>query len=531
MVTRSRLTSWRGSAIAITVSVAIVVLCWILGNPRSAGPDEPAHMVASAGLVRGDRDGRPNPDPNAPGTRLFDVPGMVGAPDPSCWTSGVQFDPNIPAACENSQPLSTATQAMSSSSYNYPPWAFLLPGLASFVPSAGGYAYLARLLNAVVAIALVSISLTVLARRRRLDAAALLLGLTPIAWFTFGVVNPSATAIGGGVALWTALLHRRGRRLDWLAVAGWGAVLLARRDGAVWATLTVLVCCWVLRTRPSALSASFGKAARWASLALALLCPITPLINGERGFNLALSLAPLSIVAVELLLRGADRIASEAARRVYWWYTGGAALLLAALAATMRPGGFKLHTFRLIVWNTSRHLRQLVGELGWLSAPVPTIAVMAFWATIGVLVGVALLEHRQAATTYLAALGAAVVTAWMLELGQGADYGQYWQGRYTMPFAVGLPLLLVWRPEGWSPARMRSLTTPIAWVAWVVWAILNIAFVAAQHRWGVGVNGSWSPSDWDNWGAPVQPVVLVVVHAVVSGFLLLATNAVDRVEQ
>jgi hypothetical protein len=69
--------------------------------------------------------------------------------------------------------------------------------------------------------------------------------------------------------------------------------------------------------------------------------------------------------------------------------------------------------------------------------------------------------------------------------------------------------VLAWRPAGadWLDDR---LTTVVAWGAWV---ISNVAFVAAQQRWGVGVNGTWNPFDWNTWGAPVGPWLLVLGHA------------------
>ena len=60
---------------------------------------------------------------------------------------------------------------------------------------------------------------------------------------------------------------------------------------------------------------------------------------------------------------------------------------------------------------------------------------------------------------------------------QGADYGRYWHGRYTMPFAIGFPLILVWRPTGveWLTDRMRTTLCGSAWI------VSNVAFVAAQR--------------------------------------------------
>src|SRR4249919_2234524 len=117
MTERPHIARWRDRSGLLIAAVVVVMLCWIVGNPRSSGPDEPSHMIASAALVRGDREGRVNPDPNLPGTRLFELPGMVGQPDPGCWAS--LFDPSVPVACQSTQPLSTASRELPTTSYNY----------------------------------------------------------------------------------------------------------------------------------------------------------------------------------------------------------------------------------------------------------------------------------------------------------------------------------------------------------------------------------------------------------------------------
>jgi hypothetical protein len=509
MTERPHIARWRDKSGLLILGVVVTTLCWIVGNPRSSGPDEPSHMIASAGLVRGDREGRVNPDPNpgVAGTHLLEVPGMVGQPDPGCWVW--LFDPSVPVACQNAGPLSTTSRELPTSSYNYPPWALVLPGLASFVPSAGGYAYLARLLNAAVPIVLVAWSLVALRRRRAVVASAALLGLTPIAWFTFGFVSPSATAIAGGLALWTGLMVDRSRLATWLTVGGWAAVLLPRRDGPVWATMIVLACCLLMAMRPLRVWKRLDPWARWTVIAIAPLPLVTPIVNRDFDSNLLLAFAPLALVVIELLARQYARTRSALARRALVVYSATAAALLAVALVLIGPGDINATTVRLVVANTGDHLRQLVGNLGWLSTPVPAVAVFLFWALMGGMALVAFVEYRRSTFVYLAGLAGAIVVAWLLELGQAADYGNYWQGRYTMPFAVGLPLVLAWRPAGvgWLGDQLTSI------VAWGSWIISNVAFVAAQQRWGVGVNGTWNPFDWDTWGAPVWPWLLLLVHA------------------
>jgi hypothetical protein len=318
-------------------------------------------------------------------------------------------------------------------------------------------------------------------------------------------------AIGGGVALWTGLLfHRAGVQSSvttWLTVVGWACVLLARRDGPVWAVLIVLTCCLLTSLRPSEFMRRLDRWARWALLAVLPLPLVTPLLNRDTDLNLVIAVAPIVLLAVELLARWWARLTTAAARIMLVIATALVATLGAIVLVVAAPGGVDATRIRVVVSSTSRHLRELVGVLGWLDAPVPFVAVIVFWAVVGGLAMVAALEYRRAALVFVAALAAAIVVAWLLQLGQSADYGNY-QGRYTMPLAVGLPIVLAWRPTdvAWSSDRLAPI------VAWSGWFVGNAGFIAAQQRWGVGIFGTWNPLDWNTWGAPLSPALLIVVH-------------------
>jgi len=497
----------RRSTLLLVAAVALVALCWIVGNPRSAGPDEPSHMVAGAGFVRFQGSGDVSPD--NPALHLLEVPQMVGAPDPGCWA----FVPDETPACADDVELTDDMVDAATTTYNYPPWGLVLPGLASFVPWADGYAYLARALSSLVPVLLVGFSLSALAAVGRIHAAAAFLGITPIVWFTFGTVNPSSLAIGGGLALWTGLMLLGRPHADVLALAGWAAVLLPRRDGPVWATLVVIAVCILVRTRPTELWRRMRPVPRWLVIAAAPLALIPPLWRGDLGFNLLLAMAPLALVAVEVFAVAWDRSPDRAGRAWLAAIVAGVVVVGAAFVVLQRPGGYDAEVVRLVVANTGDHLTQLVGLLGWLNAPVPTSAVLLYWATLGALVGVALLDRSRSAATVGAMVMAAVVTAWLLELGQGSNYGDYWQGRYTMPFAVGLPLVATW---GVRDRRIDDLAVPVAAASWI---IVNFGFFAAQRRWAVGNDGTWYVWRWGTWDAPLHPMLLLVLHAAATAWL------------
>jgi hypothetical protein len=235
------------------------------------------------------------------------------------------------------------------------------------------------------------------------------------------------------------------------------------------------------------------------------------LLRGDRGFNLALAVAPAAIPAYQFVRTRWERASSPASRWGWAAALSAAGLGAVIIVLSQRPGGFDANVVMLVVGNTGDHLYQLVGILGWLNAPVPVTAVLLFWVCIGAITAIALVDRSRSAAAAAAALATIVVVAWALELGQGSSYGDYWQGRYSMPFAVGLPLLAAW--------GTRSLGGIARLLAVSAWAITNLGFFAAQRRWAVGSAGSWYVWRWDNWDAPVPPVALILLHAGATGAL------------
>lgn len=498
----------------LPAALAMILLAWIMATPRNGGPDEPSHSVASAALLRGDRSGE-LVDLGFP-AEMFRVPAMVGEPNPACFA----FAPDQPADCAGHPDGSTALAARESTSAGYPVWGHLLPGLASLVPSPQAYSYLARAANALVAVALLVLSMRRLAGRNSWMAIGLLAGLTPIAWFSMAIVNPSALAIAGGAALWTGLLilptTTRSIQSDRLLVAGWLAVLLARRDGPLLATLVVLTACVATSTLPSDRWRRLTPVQRW-TVAAALPLPLLPLLDGPRGvFDLALALSPVGLLVAEVAARTIGRIS----RRIttLWWCVawGVGAAMIVAFASVFRSAGSDINLLTRIVGATGEHLRQLVGLLGWLDTPVPGVAVVTWWAVVGMLAAVAILAGGRSAPVALMAIASIVVIAWALELGTGDTSGTYWQGRYSMPFVVGLPLLLAHGAHRRQEFTVR-LEPVVAGALWVVW---NLAFAQSLRRWGVGVDGTMYPWRWDAATTPGPPLLWLIVHAAATAALV-----------
>jgi hypothetical protein len=194
----------------------------------------------------------------------------------------------------------------------------------------------------------------------------------------------------------------------------------------------------------------------------------------------------------------------------------GTGIFLAFAPRSLDPG-----YVMKVIQATGDHLYQLVGRLGYLDASAPMSSVILWWATVGALAGAALLFAPRHARAGALMLGLVIVSAWVLEIGSGNRTGSYWQGRYSLPATIGLPMLLA---LGAAPfvSRLRNgaeqrITLVVATAAWWVW---NATFFAAQRRWAVGAGGSVLPWEWDTWSAPVPPIIVLFAHGAATAALL-----------
>lgn len=489
----------RAVASTIAACVVLMTLCIVLGTPRNGGPDEPAHGVASGALVRGQRplvfsaDVMPN--------EVYQMPGNIGRPEPGCFA----LKPSVTASCADSIPIdSTYGPALSSAAW-YPVWGHIAPGVASLVPWPDGYPYLARAFGAALPVALLIGSLLTLRRRGNSGAIAALVGFTPIAWFSLGVVNPSSMAITGGLALWVGLLDvdwrtaGRDATIGWLAVAGFAALELSRRDGSIWGSMLVTAVCISCAIRPSRLWFALSRWARVIVVATVVLQAVSKIEPQAAGADLLLAAAPLGIVAVEFVIRGWQRASARFQRRNVVAgsivFGVGVACLGLFLLDRVRPDGLRLDSLRIAVSATSSHLRQLVGLMGWLDAPTPDLAIFMWWALIGMLLAIAMITRPRSAAAALLTLVSAIVVAWALEIGASLMVEGMWQGRYSLPITVGVPLLLA---VAWivDPPPQRVIVA----LAVGMWLVINFAFMNTQRRWAVGVKGSLLP--WESPGMP-----------------------------
>jgi hypothetical protein len=507
---------------AVSALIALMAVCWVLLIPPGAGPDEASHLVRAGALARGVS--ATNDSAISP-LDLYLLPDSYTLPDAGCHA----FDSFQPVTCA-AAPVSDGTEILLASRGDaYPIWGHLAGGLASRLPGMSPI-WWARLAGAAIPIGLAAWSLSIMGRRRPVASAALLIGLTPMAWSTFAGVNPSAMAIGGAVGLWTGLLFG-GRAptasASWLTAAGWAALALPRRDGLIWACLTLVLV--LLATDRTAIAwwrshhagaqmligASTGATVVWG-------------VASESRVSRLVALAPLIVVTAELARWGWGRWVRTARDRAL--ALAGAAMVSAVtLVAVLRarPGGWSTDLAVRIVGQTGENMIEAIGLLGWLDTPLPWLAIVAWLFALGILAARSLFNRPGPAIWATVLLATTILTSWIFELYQGNTSGQYWQGRYSVPLIIGIPMLLA---VGSSNTHVERNIARLA--AGIALTVLNIAAWAAARRWGVGNDGSLLPWRWDTIHQPVAPIVLLVVLAGASACLwLLLYSSADNETQ
>jgi hypothetical protein len=353
-----------------------------------------------------------------------------------------------------------------------------------------------------------------------------LVALTPGVWFFSTVVNPSGWVAAGGLAMWTAFLSgcedravTEGERV-WLFVAGWSAMCLSRFDGLAFAVLVaVLGLLWggdrlldALRRRRRAMIlvalAALGNAG-WA------------VFNGRRQFLVGgrpVEVAVMVLIVVVAVLLGRRRLPGEGRRQVLerWVWLPPVLLVAVPVGAFFAVSAHRHAAYAASVGNTGNSIEEAVGVLGWVDTRIPAFAFALWFVAVGALLGVAVLRgERRGVVVALSAAASIPALQWFL---QGEI--DYWHGRYLFGVFVGVPMLAAAAGQGrgtdgaWNVRRFGALIAGLIWVVWV------LAFAQTMRRFGVGEVGVMNPARWDTYGAPLPPVLLLVVFAVASAVLL-----------
>ena len=481
--------AWMVFLISWALLTALTTL-WAIATPPGASPDEPAHMVKAASVVRGAF----NNAGTAQGSEV-DVPQYVA------WTHAqtcTAFRPTVTAACIQAPPGDDAEIVDSTTTAGrYNPVYYLLVGWPTLlIPDAWGI-YAMRIVSSAIVSVFLALTAVVVAgwTRRMLPVIGLGAGLTPMMLFLSGSVNPNALEVAATLATFAAV-----------------AAVILRPDPALLAQrATIAAVAGVIAANTRAISPL------WVAIAV-----LVPLILASRE-------QLRGLVRSRPVLIAAGVIAAGAAAALLWLR------LTSTVSTTADAGGeapdvpyagsSPLFGIALMLVRFGAHLQEMIGVFGWLDTGLP-VEVYALW---GLLFGslavwaIALLRARSLAFALVVIALVPIVPA----LIQGAfitSGGWIWQGRYALPVLVvallGLGLVLADATRSLS-ARTAGILTGLASGIWAVCHVL--AYITSMQRYSVGAGESWwtmiVAPEWQPPGGLVPLLVLFTLLAAGTGVL------------
>lgn len=485
----------------------ILVVSWLVIVPPGAGADEGSHLVRSGAVVRGELSGA---DVGVESLEAHVLPDSYEVPD-TCYA----FRSDIPVSCAPSVVRVGASVVLPTRADEYQIWPHLVYGLPTLLPGPAAI-WWARLIGVLVVVALVGGAL--ITARSETARAGILVALTPMALGTFATVNPSVFAIAGGIAVWSVVSRTApwSRAEGWLLAAGWVAMSLSRRDGLVWAVLVIILIQFASGRSNVERWRGLGWGPRLA-VALSTTATVAWGLANDSGVSRLVALSPVALLAAEVGLRCWHRWPTTRHRSALAAAAATGIAIAIVVALRRRPGGWDADLARAVVEQTGTHLVEAIGVLGWLDTPMPWFVIAGWCALVGVLAAGALAAEARAPVLAAAVVVLAVGSSWVFELLQGNTTGRYWQGRYSLPLLVGIPIVLA------AASRSREVTRLAGGTALM---LLNVALWSAARRWAVGIDGPLAPWRWDTPHTPFPTLLVLVAHAVVS--VGLAVVLVER---
>jgi Predicted membrane protein (DUF2142) len=470
--------------------VAALGALWALGTPPTASPDEETHVIRAAALARGELVGRPltssqrdqffsrvgsggwEGGSTVTPYRSVTVPEIYDRPNWGCYVK----HPERSAAClDFSGPQRDASVVTNNW---YPPAYYAWVGLVARTGPAGARAvYVMRLAAVVIAAALLASAVATL--RRVADTPLVNLGLlaavTPTALFLAGSVHASGLEIAAGLALWVsgAVLVSEARasgggRVDSRLVArvgmAAGVLVLSRQLGPLWAGLILLILAG-LAGRQGIRALRWSRAVwTWGAVVGACLISTLAWIVGVGALDKDKYLGAPTNESLSQLVRGA-------------------------------------------IGDSFAFFREMIGVFGWNDLPAPTLTLLVWTAVLGGLAALAVAFGRRRETIAMLVVGVLAAVLPVVIVVAQSDYGG-WFGRYTMPFALGVPVLAGLALRGPALHRVPRGAVLLAGGALVAGHVL--AYAEVLRRYTVGAGGTvWF---WTNpaWSPPVPPLLLLL---------------------
>ena len=142
----------------------------------------------------------------------------------------------------------------------------------------------------------------------------------------------------------------------------------------------------------------------------------------------------------------------------------------------------------------------MIGNFGWLTVHAPYLTIVVWTAAIGLVLALGLsVSDRRASFALLLVAAATALLPLVSEYREVPIIGPFWQGRYTLPLAVGVPIVAAYL-VGASSIGARLARSRLAVVVAVALGVGQfLGFAQTLRRFTVGYNGPfryWVRAPW-----------------------------------
>lgn len=425
-------------ALITFAGLVLVQSAWILAVPPFRGIDEFDHVFRAAGVADGQW--RPN-EPVVDGRGVIvEVPaGLVEAASPQCDSLPYTGPDNCYPIEE--RPGDKVTIATAAGLYS-PPY-YVVVGWPTRWLDGASADYALRAVSALicaVGVAAAAWGLAV-AGAGPWTRLGFLVSVTPVLVYTTILPAPNSIEIVAALCLWTSLL----------ALVRRGA---SDRTGAVLLALATISGCLVGSMR------TIGPL--WLGLVVLTVIAfagIAPVVRTVRSRATAFTGATAAVAAA---------VAAGA------WWTLSAGIAGAVPASETGDSASEASTWvsRAIVWTV-----QIVGAFPFRDQPAPAAVYALYFAVVVPFLAVALLVARgRRRAVLVTAIVATVALPLLLTVLTSASQGVIWQGRYTLPYVVGILILGGTVLDARGLRLTRRVLLPAATMisiahAWSVWDV------------------------------------------------------------
>lgn len=447
------------------------IVLWSLATPLMAFPDEPAHTIKAAAVVRGQIT-------IEEGTSFghgvhVRVPAYIAnlhAQD--CF----KFRPDTAADCALPIPSDANEEAIGvTSAGSYNPMYYWIIGLPSLLMTGQPALFAMRILSALLSAAFYAAGFTALAQLRqpRIPVITAAVALTPMVLYLAAGINPNSLEVAATMAAFCGFVvtldnaHRIRHVAPAVVTVVASTIVLAntRQVSLVWLLCALIT--GLLLFRASEIKAAFRN---------------------------------------RLVLTGVAVAVPGVALGLYWIY-----LMLHAPAnsgaapegiASPDPGMSIFRAFLTMVERASEFVPQYIGVMGWLDSPVPMVVVMfwSMWLVFAILLPLTLRPFKMTRGAW-AALALLIIVPAVLQASIWKSMGFIWQGRYNLPLVVVFLIAVGMTARSLRIPRTAEAPRVARVLLWAGVFCHVLAFVFVLRRYAVGTFGG------GNWLAMINGVL------------------------